>query len=264
MSTNAGTVSLRFQSRTYGKSLDWASSIQEQVYPYNYRMEYAPSAFDIKQNFVVSYNYELPVAKLSGRTNRWTNGWALSGITRFASGLPVTFMSFGDNALVYVQNNGVNSVSIDLPNYTPGNLEINHNPRNGKPYFNTALFTPNALGTQGNAKRRFFYGPGINNFDLALHKLTKITETKTLEFRFEGFNAFNHAQFYPNGSVDGDINDATFGDVLKAAPARIGQVALKLNFYPPIASVPLRFALKRYGYRAVRYSRTLWDLQKAS
>src|ERR1700691_5823435 len=55
-------------SYTYGKSLDWASSIQEQVYPYNYRLEYAPSAFDIKQNFVVSYNYELPVAKLSGRT----------------------------------------------------------------------------------------------------------------------------------------------------------------------------------------------------
>ena len=75
----------------------------------------------------------------------------------------MTFTSFGDNALMNVQNNGVNSVSIDLPNYTPGNLEINHNPRNGLPYFNTALFTPNALGTQGDAKRRFFYGPGIDN-----------------------------------------------------------------------------------------------------
>jgi hypothetical protein len=46
----------------------------------------------------------------------------------------------------------------------------------------------------------------------------------------ERFNAFNHAaQFYPNGPVDGNINHPTFGDVLKAAPARIGQVALKLN-----------------------------------
>ncbi len=217
-------------SYTYGKSLDFSSSIQEQVYPYNYGMEYAPSAFDIKHNLVVSYNYDLPIMKLSGRANRWTQGWALSGITRFASGLPVTFASLGDNALVYVQNNGVNSVSIDLPNYTPGNLEINHNPRNGQPYFNTSLFTPNALGTQGNAKRRFFYGPGINNFDVAIHKITKITETKTLEFRFETFNTFNHAQFYPNGSVDGNISDATFGHVLKAAPPRIGQVALKFNF----------------------------------
>src|SRR5580700_5533922 len=217
-------------SYTYGKSLDQSSSIQEQVYPYNYGMEYAPSAFDIRHNFVVSYNYELPFAKLTGKSNRLTDGWSLSGITRFASGLPVTFASFGDNALVNVQNNGVNSVSIDLPNYTPGNLQINHNPRNRLPYFNTALFTPNALGTQGNAKRRFFYGPGINNFDLALHKMTKLTETKSLEFRFETFNTFNHAQFYPNGSVDGNINDATFGHVLKAAPPRIGQVALKLTF----------------------------------
>jgi hypothetical protein len=217
-------------SYTYGKSLDQSSSIQEQVYPYNYREEYAPSAFDIKQNFVVSYNYELPFEKLSGKANRLNQGWALSGITRLATGLPVTFASFGDNALVYVQNNGVNSVSVDLPNYTRGNLQINHNPRNRLPYFNTALFTPNDLGTQGNAKRRFFYGPGINNFDVAIHKTTKLTETESLEFRFETFNTFNHAQFYPNGSVDGNINDPTFGHILKAASPRIGQAALKFNF----------------------------------
>jgi hypothetical protein len=30
--------------------------------------------------------------------------------------------------------------------------------------------------------------------------------------------------------VDGNIDDATFGHVLKAAPPRIGQVALKLAF----------------------------------
>jgi hypothetical protein len=225
----SGPLSL-LASYTYGKSMDLSSSIQEQVNPYNYREEYAPSAFDIKHNFVVSYNYELPFAKLSGTENRMTDGWALSGITRFATGLPVTFASFGDNALVYVQNNGVNSVSIDLPNYTPGNLQINHNPRNGLPYFNTALFTPNTLGTQGNAKRRFFYGPGINNFDIALHKMTRLTESKSLEFRFETFNIFNHAQFYPNGSVDGNISSPTFGHVLKAASPRIGQVALKFNF----------------------------------
>ena len=142
----------------------------------------------------------------------------------------MTLASNGDNFLVYAQNNGVNSVSIDLPNFAPGNLQINHNPRNGQPYFNTALFSPNALGTQGNAARRPFYGPGVNNWDMALHKVTKLTETKSLEFRFETFNTFNHAQFYGSGSVDGNINDATFGKVLKAAPPRISQVALKLLF----------------------------------
>lgn len=59
---------------------------QKPIYPYNYRMEYAPSAFGIRRNFVVSYNYELPIARLSGRTNRWREGSALSGITRYADG----------------------------------------------------------------------------------------------------------------------------------------------------------------------------------
>lgn len=218
-------------SYTYGKSLDWSSSIQEQVYPTDAKRERAMSAFDIRHNFVVSYNYDLPLRKWTGKDNRLVNGWAISGVSRFSTGLPVTFASFGDNALVYVQNNGVNSVSIDLPNCAPGDLEINRNPRNGRPLFNPALFTPNALGTQGNCPRRLVYGPGINNFDMALHKFTKLSEGKTLEFRFETFNTFNHAQFYPNGSVDGNINDTrTFGHVLKAAPPRIVQVALKLSF----------------------------------
>lgn len=217
-------------SYTYGKSLDDSSNLQEQVNPFNYRAEYGISAFDIKHNFVFSYNYELPLERLVRFKNRLTEGWAVSGITRFGTGLPVTLTSNGDNFLVYAQNNGINSVSIDLPNVAPGNLEINHNPRNGQPYFNAALFSPNSLGTQGNVARRPFYGPGVNNFDMALHKVTKVSESKSLELRLETFNTFNHAQFYGNGSVDGNINDATFGKVVKAAPPRISQVALKLLF----------------------------------
>ena len=217
-------------SYTYSKSLDQTSSIQEQVDPYNFHRLDGPSAFDLKHNFVVSYNYDLPFAALAHRKSRLTTGWQLSGVTRFATGIPVTLASFGDNYLVQVQNNGVNSTSIDMPNYTPGPLNINHNPRNGLPYFNTSLFTPNALGTQGNTRRRMFYGPGIDNFDMALRKLTAIGERKSLEARFEMFNVFNHAQFYPNGSVDANINDPNFGHVQKAADPRIGQVALKFNF----------------------------------
>jgi Carboxypeptidase regulatory-like domain/TonB dependent receptor len=217
-------------SYTYGKSLDWSSNLQEQVNPFNYRAEYEISAFDIQHNFVASYEYSLPLEIIFRSRNRLTEGWAISGITRFATGLPVTLSSNGDNFLVYAQNNGINSTSIDLPNVAPGNLEINHNPRNGEPYFNTALFTPNALGTQGDAPRRPLYGPGVNNWDMALHKVTKLTENKSLEFRFETFNTFNHAQFDGVGSVDGNINDATFGKVLKAAAPRISQVALKLLF----------------------------------
>jgi hypothetical protein len=177
--------------------MDWASSIQEQVNPFDFRKEYAVSAFDLKHNFVFSYNYELPFDKLFRVSNRLTQGWTISGVTRYATGLPVTFQSFGDDALVQVQNNGVNSVSIDLPDFNPslGSLNINRDPRQNPLAFNTRLFSPNVLGTFGNASRRFFYGPGINNYDIALHKLTRITESTSLEFRFETFNTFNHAQF---------------------------------------------------------------------
>jgi hypothetical protein len=219
-------------SYTYGKSMDWASSIQEQVNPFDFRKEYAISAFDLKHNFVFSYNYDLPIDKLFRASNRLTQGWAISGITRFATGLPVTFQSFGDNALVQVQNNGVNSVSIDLPDYNPslGPLDVNRNPRNNSRAFNTNLFSPNALGTFGTSSRRFFYGPGINNYDMALRKVTRVTESSSLEFRFETFNTFNHAQFDGANSVDGNINDPTFGKILKSQPGRVSQVALKLSF----------------------------------
>ena len=131
-----------------------------------------------------------------------------------------------------VQNNGVNATSIDMPNYDGTGFKLNHNPRNGKLYFNTAAFTPNALGTQGNSKRRMFYGPGIDNYDMALHKVTNLSEGRALELRLEMFNVFNHAQFYGGNSVDGNIGDqgGTFGFVTKAADPRIGQIAAKFRF----------------------------------
>ena len=58
-------------------------------------------------------------------------------------------------------------------------------------------------------------------------KDTKITESKILQFRFEFFNVFNHAQFQnPTGS----ILNGTFGYVTNARDPRIGQVALKFLF----------------------------------
>jgi hypothetical protein len=60
---------------------------------------------------------------------------------------------------------------------------------------NTSVFSQETLGVPGNSNRLFFSGPGTNNFDMALHKVTPITERVSLEFRAEFFNAFNHAQF---------------------------------------------------------------------
>ena len=65
---------------------------------------------------------------------------------------------------------------------------------------------------------------------MALHKTTRLREGSSLEFRFETFNTFNHAQFDGASAVDGNRDDATFGQILKSQPGRVSQVALKLNF----------------------------------
>ncbi|MGD1024555.1 MAG: TonB-dependent receptor [Candidatus Sulfotelmatobacter sp.] len=235
---NALEVTLRHSSGhlqilggyTYGKSLDQASNLGEEINPIHPALSKALSAFDVKQNFVVSYNYQLPLDRLFGASNRWTQGWAISGITRFSTGFPVTLYNYGDNSLLGTEPNGVNNYGVDEPQYTPGALELNHNPRNGHPFFNTGLFSLQPLGQPGNAKRRFFYGPGIDNFDMALIKSLPLTESKSLQFRFEGFNAFNHAQFYGPASVNGNINSSTFGQVVSAAAPRLMQAAVKFIF----------------------------------
>lgn len=217
-------------SYTYGKSLDLASNLGEQIDPYDYKLTRGLSSFDIRQNVVASYRYDLPFQKLFRHDNRLTKGWAISGITRFSSGLPVTLINPNDTSLIGSFNNGVNGNGFSDLDVASGPLQINHNPRNGQPYFNTALFSLPALGSPGNASRRFFYGPGMNNWDIALLKDTALTESKGLEFRLETFNTFNHAQFFGPNSVDGNINDSTFGQVISAMPPRLMQAAVKFRF----------------------------------
>jgi hypothetical protein len=215
---------------TFSKSIDVASSISDIVDPFNYKRTRALSAWDLPHNFVATYRYQLPFDRLGGRARWLTENWTLSGITRASTGFPVTLAEHGDDSLQGSLPNGVNNHSLDLPDYTPGNLRLNGNPRNGQEYFNTSLFTSNALGTPGSASRRTFYGPGALNFDLALLRNFVLTESKTLQFRLETFNTFNHAQFFGPAAVNGDFGTGTFGQVVKAAPPRLVQLALKFMF----------------------------------
>jgi len=215
---------------TFSKSLDQSSNIGEEVNPFNPALSYALSSFDVAHNFVFSYEYQLPIDRLT-HPNRLSLGWSISGITRFASGFPVTLTNNGDNSLIGTNPNGVNNSGIDEPDYFGGPLRLSHNPRiNANNYFDASAFRMNALGTPGNAKRRFFLGPGADNYDMALAKSLPLAESKTLFFRVEAFNIFNHTQFNGPGSVDGNIGSASFGNAISAAPPRILQGALKFNF----------------------------------
>ncbi len=218
---------------TYGKSLDDSSSLAEPVYPMGAALSKAISAFDLRHNFVASYRYALPLAQLVRVQNRLTTGWSVSGITRFSTGLPVTLYNNTDSSLLGSMPNGINNNGVDTPHYTPGNLEINRNPRSNAPAFNTSLFSVPALGTLGNVPRRFFYGPGQNNFDMSLQKELAISTEKLLQFRVEAFNVFNHAQFFGAAAVNGNISStgsAGFGQIVNAMPPRQVQLAAKFIF----------------------------------
>jgi hypothetical protein len=224
---------------TYSKCMDDASGLEEGVNPFDIRKSLGLCLFDVTHNFIASYEQQLPFDKLfhadSGWTKKLASGWEISGITTFATGLTVNLSSSSDNSLSGTQ--GGEDV-VDLPNFLGGGpLLAQTNPRKGGPYFNTALFAAEPLGQIGDSRRRFFHGPGLNNFDMALLKTTKLTETKSLEFRFEAFNIFNHTQFQnPNGNFDSLVLNnqnqpiAGFGFVTAANDPRIMQAALKLIF----------------------------------
>jgi len=214
---------------TFSKSLDNTSGNGlgqgDNVNPIDPAISKALSAFNVAQNFVISYAYRLPFDKLPG-PKRLTDGWSFNGITRFATGFPVYIWENDDNSMLGTSGVGQGN-DIDEPNRAPGSLNF-QNPRSGQPHFNTSLFSVEKVGQLGNSSRRFFGGPGWNNFDLSLTKDVRLTESKSLQFRAEFFNAWNHAQF---GSPQGQIsNNPTFGVITGANSPRIGQVAMKFFF----------------------------------
>ena len=219
-----------FLSYTYAKSIDQGSNIGEQLNPFDGRQSRTISAWDQKHSFVASYTAALPVARVLRVTNRWTDDWSVSGATRFASGFPVTLTDTSDDSLLGTLGNGVNNFLLDTPRFTGGPLAINRDGRNGRSAFNTAAFPEELLGQLGNAKRRMFYGPGIDNFDLTLQKTVKVRESGSIEVRAEMFNAFNHPQFYGPAAVDGQVEDPHYGSIISAAAPRLIQMVGKVHF----------------------------------
>lgn len=227
---------------TYSKSLDNSSSNGNNGAPnggdmvnfMNPNLSRALSAFDMTHIFVASYSYRIPFEK-AWRPNRLTNGWMITGITRFSTGLPVSLEEYDDHSLLGTNSAGGVGV-LDVPNYTGAALDIS-NPRKQdlvdhlNPYFNVNAFPKEAIGQLGDANHRFFHGPGLNNWDMALVKDLRLTESKRLEFRGEFFNTFNHAQFSGLApKVLGYRTSANFGFITLANSPRIGQVSMKFLF----------------------------------
>ena len=237
-SYNALEISLNHRSHglemlasyTYSKSIDESAGLSEPVNPINPSLSRALSSFDLRHNFVTSFHYGLPKLRNGNRLNRLANGWSLAGIARFTSGLPITLLNNNDTSLLGTIPNGINNNGVDTPNWSGRSLQLNRNFRKGQPVFDASQLTLPALGSMGNARRRFFSGPGMENLDATLSRKFVIEDSHMLELRIEAFNLLNHAQFFGAASVEGNLSSGDFGQAVSAAPPRLLQLALRYQF----------------------------------
>jgi hypothetical protein len=213
----AGDLTL-LASYTLAKAIDNSSAFNDLVNFQNPRLSRGLSDTDVHHNFVASYIWAIPFDRAFGRLpKRLTQGWQLQGITRFSTGFPIQMQQSGEDISL------TGSSSTDMPDVVGPVKIVDPRKANGLYFLPDAFAHNTALGTFGTANRRFFHGPGINNFDMGVSKRVPITEAKALEFRAEFFNIFNHAQFInPSGDIDSD-----FGVVTKARDPRIGQLSAK-------------------------------------
>jgi hypothetical protein len=222
-------------SYTWSKSIDQSAGLPEPVNPVDPSLSRGLSAFDIRQNLVASFHYELPALRSNGLIDKAllhaiASHWAVAGIARFTSGLPVTLLNNNDTSLLGTIPNGINNNGVDTPDWSGKSLSLHTNPRGGVAIFDASQLTLPALGTMGSARRRFFSGPGMENLDAVVSRGFLVKDNRSLEFRVEAFNALNHAQFFGASSVEGNISSGTFGQAVSAMPPRLMQLALRYQF----------------------------------
>ncbi len=230
----------RFGSNlTFNVNYTWSKAIDETdgdtdtlAYFLNRLRERAVAGYDRTHVFTLDYIYNVPnVGKRLGDNpvaNTILNGWQVSGVTRFWSGLPFSVTSNGNPGTL---GGGPRA------NYLGGKIII-------KDFANRQWFDPLVFGRPkdgelGNTGRNFLRGPGFTNFDLSLFKDFNFTERIKLQYRAEFFNIFNHTQWFGiNTGISATNPDSpvtaatrgTSGQLSSARDSRKIQMALKFSF----------------------------------
>ena len=182
--------------------------------PRNPRLDWGSSDFDIRHRLTVAPIYELPFFKSGRGWKRQTmGGWTLVGLFTVRTGTPFSVFDTtsslnagaGDGIPRLVPSTPITSTSTHTPqNVGPNQYTVlslptansnGFNPGLASPDFPTGIsdFGPFPANMTG---RNLFRGPGAWNFDAAITKTFAITERFKLQFRAEGFDVFNHHNFY--------------------------------------------------------------------
>lgn len=164
--------------------------------------------FDRTHVFNLSYNYTLPKLARGSWENWFTrgvfNGWQLSGITTFQTGIPIRLRFsgainsaqsglawFGTDAF-NIQGQSVGAVApVYLRNPLSGGKKI------GDRYFDLSALAIPQFPNTGPAQPPFYLrAPSRSNFDVSFFKNFNFSESKKFQFRAGFFNIFNQA--YPS------------------------------------------------------------------
>ncbi len=201
--------------------------------------EKASSDFDVRQTFHLSAVYELPLGvgkphfSLPGAARFILGGWQLSGIFSARSGLPVNVVINRSNSSVP----DLYSVSgSERPDVVPGTPLRPPSGQSPAQWINPAAFATPAPGVFGNAGRNLLRAPSLWQVDTALAKRIGITERVGLQFRAEGFNLLNRAQYgSPLANLSSPINFGRITTLVNQGATGSGtprqfQLALRLSF----------------------------------
>jgi hypothetical protein len=213
-------------SYTFSKTMDNTNNI---LYPYNDSLNYTLSngfkLVDVPQNFVLSYNYELPFGKgkyflngSSGVVSHVVSGWSVNGITTFQSGQPLA-IHVGNNLL---NNNG----GFNYANITCSSVNM---PKQVNEWFDPSCFSDPAPYTFGNSGVGHVRGPGLNNWDFSIAKETTLgAENRRLRFEADFFNLANSPHFANPNTTTGNSGFGTIGG--DRLPPRLIQLGAKIRF----------------------------------
>jgi hypothetical protein len=197
------------------------------VYPWYFKnadlLDRGPSDFDIRQRFVLSYVWRLPMLNNRSALLRGpVGGWQLTGLLQAQSGPPLTIMSTNqdESATGLMRDRGV-ITGAPYGSGACGNIA----PCVG--YLNPTSFAQPQPGGFGNVGKGSLRAPGTVTWDMGIFKNFPIHEGIHLQCRAEFFNALNRANF---SAPTSSVGSPAFGGIVSAGNPRVGQLALKMIF----------------------------------